>query len=658
MMMHGGMGHMYRRDRGTQPVRVTKAMVRRILGYFRPYWVQIALALFTVAGASGLGLVPPMMIRNIIDHALPEKDLSLLVVLAAGMVGAPFLGGLLGVLQNYLNTRIAQRVMFDIRNELYRHVQSLSLRFFTKVKTGEVMSRLNNDVNGINQVIGQTVTQNVAQVFVLATSLFLIFSLDWRLALVSVLIVPAFLAPTRRVGNMRFDLQKETQIKQAELSAVMQETLNISGFVLMKAFARESYEAKRFTEKNGDLMAIQIRSQMLGRWFRMLMQVLGDFGPALIYLYGGYLVITGGMSVGTVVAFVILLNRLYQPISQLVNVQVELMGSMALFTRIFEYLDTEPDIRNLPGAKPLTNVQGRVAFRDVSFEYIPERAAIDAVSFEAEPGQLVALVGPSGAGKTTITYLLPRFYDVTQGAVEIDGQDVRNFTLESVYAHIGMVTQETYLYNASILENLRYARLDATQDEIEEACRLAQIHDVISKMPDGYETIVGERGYRLSGGEKQRLAIARVFLKSPSILILDEATSSMDSQTEAQIQDALRPLLAGRTTFAIAHRLSTVLAADKILVLDHGKLVETGTHQELLAKGGLYSELYEIQFKPQLTGAFGPQPDPEPVPEPAGERRSNWHGEPKSNGSGEQDSNGSGERGSNGSSRPAGAWNR
>lgn len=601
-MMHAGIWHGGRRRRDQQ-VRVTRAMLWRILGYFRPYWPQASLALLITAAIATVGLVPPLMIRALVDVAIPERDLGLLALLVLAMIAAPTFGGLLGVAQNYLNTRISQRVMFDLRNHLYRHVQSLSLRFFTSVKTGEIMSRLNNDVSGINRVLGETLTQTVAQIFVLTSTLVLVFSLEWRLALVSLLLVPFLLLPTRRVGNMRFDLQRVTQEKQAELTAIMQETLNISGYVLMKTFARQGHEATRFTDKNSELMEIQIRNSMLGRWFRMLLQVFEAIGPALIYLFGGYLVISGGMTLGTVIAFVALLHRLYQPIAQLANVHVEVMGSLALFDRIFEYLDMKPEIGDAPGARPLPEAQGRVEFRDVSFEYVPSIPVLDHVSFEAQPGELVALVGPSGAGKTTVTYLLPRFYDVTEGGVTIDGHDVRELTAVSIHEQLGVVTQETYLFNASLRENLRYARLDATDDEIAEACRLARLEEVISKMPDRYDTVVGERGYRLSGGEKQRVAIARVLLKDPRILILDEATSSLDSQTEAEIQEALHPLLKGRTTFAIAHRLSTVLAADKIVVLDQGRLVEVGTHHELLANGGLYAQLYEIQFKPQLTRA-------------------------------------------------------
>jgi ATP-binding cassette, subfamily B, bacterial len=519
-------------------------------------------------------------------------------------------------------------VMFDLRNELYQHVQSLSLRFFTSVKTGEIMSRLNNDVSGVSRVLGETVTQTVAQALMLVTTLAVMVGMEWRLALLALAVVPFAIAPTRRVGAKRYEIQHEAQRRQAELTSVMQETLNISGFVLMKAFAREAFEQARFTDKNRELMEVQIRGNMLGRWFRMMLQVFEALGPALIFLVGGHLILSGELTLGTTIAFVTLLGRLYGPISMLANVHVEVMGSLALFHRIFEYLDTQPDIFDAPTAYPLPEpVRGQITFQDVTFEYATGRPVLKDVSFDAFPGQLVALVGPSGAGKTTTTYLIPRFYDVTAGSVRIDGHDVRDLTLGSLRSEVGIVTQETYLFNATVRENLRYARPEATDEEIEAACRAAELYDLIASMPEGLDTLVGERGYRLSGGEKQRLAIARVLLKNPRVLILDEATSSLDSQTEARIQAALGPLTAGRTTLAIAHRLSTVLAADQLLVLDGGRLVEVGTHAELIARGGLYAQLYEIQFKPQLTGAL-PATEPgadEPWLSVAGSRTHNGH---------------------------------
>ena len=579
-------------------------MVLRIVGYLRPYKGQVALIMITVGISSAIGLIPALMLRAVIDVAIPNRDGVLLATYVLGMVGAAVVGGLIGVAQTSLNTQISQRVMLDIRGQLYRHLQSLSLRFFTSVKTGEIMSRLNNDVSGINRIVSETMTQTVMQVLLLATTMALMFALEWRLALLSIVVVPLLLLPTRRVGAMRQVLQRETQRKHADLTAMMQETLNISGFLLMKAFVQEAYEALRFGTQSGALMDVQIRTSMLGRWFRMLLQVFEALGPAMIYLVGGFMVISSEMSLGTVLAFVALLHRLYGPISQLANVHVEIMGSLALFERIFEYLDIRPDIVDAPGARPFTShVRGHVAFRNVSFEYLPGRRVLDRVTLEVEPGQLAALLGPSGAGKTTATYLVPRFYDVTGGSIEIDGRDIREVTVASLRAYIGIVTQETYLFNASVGENLRYAKLDATDEEIARACSAARLDGVIADLPHGYDTIVGERGYRLSGGEKQRLAIARVILKDPQVLILDEATSSLDSQTEAQIQAALAPLMRDRTTIAIAHRLSTVLAADRLFVLDRGQIVESGTHSELLAKGDLYAQLYETQFKPQLRDA-------------------------------------------------------
>ncbi|MPZ13307.1 MAG: ATP-binding cassette domain-containing protein [Chloroflexi bacterium] len=603
-MMGGGFFGGWHRGRQDRPTRITRAMLLRITRYFEPYWREGVLVITIVAVVAGIGLVPALLIRAVVDVAIPQADPLLLAYLALGMVAAPAAGGLLGVAQTYLNAQISQRVMFDLRNQLYVHLQSLSLRFFTGVKTGEVMSRLNNDVSGISRVVNETITQSLMQPLLLISTVILMLGMEWRLALLSLVVVPVALGSARRVGERRFELQHEAQRKQADLSAIMQETLNISGFLLMKAFAREAYEQVRFVGKNRELMDVQVRSNMLGRWLRMLLQVMEALGPALIYLVGGHLVLSGQMTLGTLIAFIALLNRLYGPMSQLANIHVEAMGSLALFERIFEYLDTQPDVADAIDARPIpAPVRGHIVFHEVDFEYVPGRRVLDGVSFEVEPGQLVALVGPSGAGKTTVTYLIPRFYDVTGGRVEIDGKDVRKVTLRSLREHVGVVTQETYLFNATVRENLRYARPGATDEEIERACVAARLDDVIAQMPDGFDTPVGERGYRLSGGEKQRLAIARVLLKDPRMLVLDEATSSLDSQTEAQIQSALGPLITGRTTIAIAHRLSTVLAADTLVVFDRGHVVEVGNHAQLIDRGGLYAQLYNIQFKPQLTGA-------------------------------------------------------
>ncbi|MCI0779301.1 MAG: ABC transporter ATP-binding protein [Chloroflexi bacterium] len=579
-------------------------MVLRAGSYFRPYWREGLIIMATLGVAAPLALAPALLVRSVIDDAILGGDLRLLLVLAGAMIVAPTASGLLSVLQTRFSAQVAERIVFDLRSGLYAHLQSLSLRFFTAAKTGEVMSRLSNDVTNINRVITQTMMQSLMQAFILVSAVAVMFAMDWRLALLSLSVLPFAVTSSRRVGFRRYDLQKEAQVKLADLNAITQETLNISGFLLMKTFAKETFERLRFERKATEVMDVQIRTSMLGRWFRVVLQILEAIGPALVYLYGGYLVIQGDMSLGTLVAFVALLVRLYQPMGQLANVNVEVMAALALFERIFEYLDIESDVAESPSAVALpTPARGHVAFHDVGFQYLPERWALRGITFAAEPGQLVALVGPTGAGKTTATYLVPRLYDATEGAVTIDGTDVRDLKIHSLRSQMGIVTQETYLFNASVRENLRYARAEATDAEVMDACRVAQFDDVVEDMPEGLDTVVGERGYRLSGGEKQRLAIARVLLKDPRILVMDEATSSLDSVTESRIQAAMGPLMEGRTTIAIAHRLSTVLAADQILVIDQGRLVETGTHAELIAEGGLYAELYEIQFKPQLTGA-------------------------------------------------------
>ena len=589
-----------------KPTRVTRALVLRACSYFLPYSREGMIVLVTVLIMAALALAPALLIKTVVDVAIPEKRFMLLLVLAGGMIAGPAIAGIVSVVQTRFSAQIAQRIVYDLRTGLFRHLQGLSLRFFTAAKTGEVMSRLSNDVTNINRVVTDTITQSVMQAFVLVSTVGVMLYLEWRLALAAFIVLPFAIVSARRVGHRRFDLQKEAQSKLADLNAIMQETLNVSGFLLMKAFAKEGYERIRFDGKAAEVMDVQIRTSMLGRYFRMVLQVLEAIGPALVYLYGGYLVMQGDMSIGTLFAFAALFVRLYQPMSQLANVHVEIMGALALFERIFEYLDIEPDVADSPNAVPLRSPpRGQIAFRELGFQYLPGRWALRGVSFTAEPGQLVALVGPTGAGKTTATYLIPRLYDVTEGAVMVDGVDVRDLRLESLRGEMGLVTQETYLFNATVRDNLRYARDAASDREILDACRVARFDDVVEHMPDGLDTVVGERGYRLSGGEKQRLAIARVLLKDPRILVLDEATSSLDSQTEAQIQEAMGPLMEGRTTVAIAHRLSTVLSADQILVLDEGRLVENGTHAELIERDGLYATLYEIQFKPQLSGRAG-----------------------------------------------------
>lgn len=689
-MIHMGGGGFWRMVHGDdEPAKLnlSRSLIRRVGSYAWPYRLRILLMLGTILVSTGLSLIPPLLYRALIDDALPHRDYGLLNLLALGMIGIPVVSGLIGVSQRYLSSTIGEGIICDLRRALYAHMQRMSLRFFTSTKTGELMSRLNNDVIGAQQAVTSTVTSIISNSLSLVSTLAIMLALEWRLTLLAIVILPLFILPARRFAGILREITREQLERNAQMNALMNETLNVSGALLVKLFGRAPLETQRFAQRAAAVRDTGIRQSLVGRWFFFGLGLVGALGVTIVYWVGGQLVLSGEFTIGTIVAFVAYLNHFYGPLTSLTNARVDFATSMVSFERVFEVLDLPIEIAERPDAVTLANVSGRVTFEDVSFSYrsssasdqplaslrpvqrrwsrmsdrplsegvelikrprggdqprikvvdglsVPGRQddltngtpddrptngdiltpfadsgapsatssqarfwAIDEVSFEIEPGQLAALVGPSGAGKTTITYLIPRLYDPTAGRILIDGHDLRDVTLLSLSDQIGMVTQETYLFHDTIRANLLYARPDATSSELESACRAANIHDFIVGLPDAYETIVGERGYRLSGGEKQRIAIARVILKNPKILVLDEATSHLDSQSEALIQAALERVMKGRTSLVIAHRLSTILAADVILVMDRGRLVERGTHAELLARGGLYADLYQTQFR-------------------------------------------------------------
>src|SRR5947209_842993 len=582
--------------------KVTKRVdVRRILAFFRPYLLQQALVLACIFVVSLLGLLPPLFTKWLIDGAIPAHDMHGVWLDVGGMVATAVLAGLLGVYQGYLNSLVGEGIMRDIRTSLVAHLNRMPLSFFTGTKTGEIMNRVSNDVDNVDNVVTGTLVSIVTNVFMMLTTVVTIFILDWRLAVVALAVIPLMILPLSPVGRKMYDVRKLTREKRDEIESITQETLSISGITLIKSFVREQFERARFYRAGTDLMKLEISLAMVGRWFIAAITAMVVIGPAVVWLVGGWFSIHTAVTIGTIVAFVAYLGRLYGPASTLAGIQVQIVSALAVFERIFEYLDMEPEGAEKPNADVLHAVRGEVAFEDVRFAYSADRSALSGVSFRIAPGQMAAFVGPSGAGKTTITQLVPRFYDPQSGAVRIDGRDVRDVTLASLRENIGIVTQETYLFHDTIATNLRYARAGATDAELIAAARAANIHKFVASLPNGYHTVVGERGHKLSGGERQRLAIARVLLKNPRILILDEATSALDSANEAAIQAALVPLMEGRTSLVIAHRLSTILNADVIFVVEHGRIVEDGTHAELLALNGAYARLYWKQFRDRAT---------------------------------------------------------
>ena len=614
--------------------RLGRDVLKRVWGVARPYRTMLVGFVITIVGAALVNLAPPLLLRSIIDDAIPEGDRSSLHLLAGLVVAAAVAEAVLSFFERWWSSRIGEGVIYDLRVALFDHVQRLPVGFFTRSQTGALVSRLNNDVLGAQRALTGTLGSIISNVIVLLTTLVAMFVLEWRLTLLALVLLPVFIVPAKRVGRKLQDITREGMDLNASMNSTMTERFGVAGAVLVKLFGRYDAERDHFGDRAGRVRDIGVRSALYSRTFFIALGLVAAVGTAAVYWVGGQLVISGAITIGTLVALAAYVTRIYQPLTALTNARVDVMTALVSFDRVFEVLDTPIPIVDRPGAVDLVDPQGRVELDHVWFRYRSDDASIASlegevltapkvdsamvlhdVSLTIEPGQLVALVGPSGAGKSTLASLLPRLHDVTDGAVRVDGHDVRDLTQDSLRASIGVVSQDAHLFHETVIGNLRYARPDATLDEVEAACRAAQVHDVIAALPDGYDTLVGERGYRLSGGEKQRLAIARMLLKDPAVVVLDEATSHLDAENESLVQAALATALEGRTSLVIAHRLSTIVAADQILVLDDGEVVQRGRHAELLAAGGLYADLYRTLVRGDAEGdlAAGVPGTPDPA---------------------------------------------
>ncbi|MBQ2085815.1 MAG: ABC transporter ATP-binding protein [Oscillospiraceae bacterium] len=591
--------------------KISGQLIKRILSYLRPYWLQLFMVFAIIILSSVLGLLPSLITARIIDEALLGRDLALLVKLVVLAIFTLAMSNVVGVLESYINSWVSNRIVLDMKNEMFSHLQTMPHSFFTSEKQGDIITRMNSDISGVASVISSVLTNIISNICTVVTTIVALFNIDAKLSAVGILVIPLLVLPTKSAGRNRWQLLSESREKTDELNEIVNESLSVSGSLLIKLFTREEATNRKFEEANREVIELSTKESRAGSWFRVIMGIFTNLGPLLIYLAGGYLIIRlndTAVTVGTITATVSMINRLYRPVESLLNVSVDLTRSMALFTRIFSYLDMEPGIKNRENSvKPSFSSGADIRYDHVAFRYSDDIPLIEDLSFHVPSGKMYAIVGPSGSGKSTVVNLLPRLYDVKGGAVRINGVDVRMIDLTYLRSNIGVVTQEAYMFNGTIRENLLFAKADATQEELEEACRTANIHDFIMAQPDGYETQVGNRGLKLSGGEKQRLSIARVVLKDPKILILDEATSSLDSISESSIQKALDVLMKGRTSIVIAHRLSTILQADRILVISDGKIVEEGGHEELLEKNGVYRQLYETQFRKVIDMESGRQ---------------------------------------------------